>query len=200
MIDKITGIILAGGKSSRMGRDKSFIEFSGRPLIEALIDKLSVLFRDLVIITNKPDCYKQYGLKIYTDKVKDRGPLGGIYTALAVSGQMYNFIVACDMPFVNLDLINYMISNKEGNDCIIPQWEGKVEPLFGLYSKKCLFHIESQLKSNDLRIANLFSKVKTMIIAESEIKRFDLGGSSFTNINTKDDCQYLLKNRCLSLK
>src|SRR3989338_1265003 len=120
MNSKITGVILAGGKSSRMGRDKAFIRFSEGPMIEILINKLSSLFEDLLIITNKPHAYRKYGIKTANDAISGCGPLGGILSALLLSKNKYNFIFACDMPFLNKNLIRYMIGRMKDYDAVIP--------------------------------------------------------------------------------
>lgn len=190
MIDNVTGIILAGGKSSRMGEDKAFLPFPEKSLIEILIDKLSFIFKDLIIITNKLHLYEKYGIKTYCDILKERGPLGGIYTGLVSSEDMHNFIVACDMPFLNRDLIQYMLGEISDYDVVIPERNDRLHPLCAVYSKNCIKPIEKGLSKNNLKITDFLKYVKTRIINEKEIAQFDLDNSSFVNINTpKDYCR-----------
>lgn len=189
----ITGIILAGGKSSRMGEDKAFTLFSGRPLIEVLIDKLSRIFNNLMIITNKPDLYKKYGIEIHTDLLKDHGSLGGIYTGLFYSKTNYNFICACDMPFLNENLIKFMLKKTESYDVLIPQYNARLEPLSAIYSKNCIAPIKEQLSKNNLKVTDFFSSCKVKTITENEIVAFDAIGKCFVNINTREDYHAICK-------
>lgn len=187
MTKKITGIILAGGKSSRMGDDKSFLLCSGKPLIEIVVDKLLHFFKDLIIVTNKPHLYKKYGIRTEPDILKGRGPLGGIYTGLITSLDKYNFIVACDMPFLNQDLIQYMLERINGYDIIIPERSSKLEPLCAVYSKNCLKPIQDELSRNNLKITDFFKQVKVRTITEKETARLNSDKPSFVNINTPQD-------------
>lgn len=184
---KITGIILAGGKSSRMGRDKSFIPLGHKELIEVVIDKLRALFEDLIIVTNNPSRYQKYGLRIVTDVLKDCGPMGGIYAGLLASETLYNFAVACDMPNLNLKLIEYMIKQKHGFDAVVPHLKKGYEALFALYSKNCIIPIYEAIKSEHLKVRDFFKKVNVREIKEDEIKIFGDPDILFTNINTPLD-------------
>ena len=193
MIDNITCIILSGGKSSRMGEDKAFMPLSGKPIIEILIDKLSLLFKDLIIITNSPQLYKKYGLKTYADILKDRGPLGGIHAGLTYSKNRYSFVVACDMPYVNLELVRFMSATIEGYDLVVPEENGQFEPLCAFYSKNCIKTIEDQLHKNNLKIRDFFSFLKVRTITENEIAAFDAEGKCFVNINTRKNYQTICR-------
>jgi molybdopterin-guanine dinucleotide biosynthesis protein A len=188
-MDKISGIILSGGKSSRMGEDKAFLPFPDKPLIEIVIDKLKLIFKELLIITDKPEHYKKYNVKIFKDEFSERGPLGGIYTGLIHSQNKYNFVIACDMPFLNLELINYLIQKINNYDLVSFKYKGKIEPLFAIYSKNCISAIEKQLQDKDFKITNFFSKVKVKIIEEKEALKYDPQGLSFISINTSDEYQ-----------
>jgi len=193
MNDNITAIILAGGKSGRMGEDKSFVDFCGRPLIEILIDKLSPLFKDLIIITNQAHLYRKYEIKTHQDILPDRGPLGGIYTGLTYSKDKYNFILACDMPFLNQELIQYMLGKINDYDVIIPEYNNRLQPLCAIYSKNCIPPIENELNKNNLKIIDFFSQVKVRIITKKEIATFDTEGKCFVNINTPQDYQSIMR-------
>ena len=213
-IPSINGIILAGGKSSRMKCDKAFLKIGSGTMIEALISRLKKKFLKIMIITNDTGKYLRFEKRGPLEVVKDilpahqkrprvltrgaspgKGPLGGIYTGLVKSDSFYNFIFACDMPFVNLDLIEYMINKAKMVDVIVPKWKGRFEPLHAIYSKNCVMPIERQLLRNDLKITNLFSEVKVRVIGEKELGKFNLGSPSFMNINTKRDYQVILEER-----
>tara|TARA_B100000315_G_C14389448_1_gene501223 strand:- start:1 stop:609 length:609 start_codon:yes stop_codon:yes gene_type:complete len=189
MISNFTGIILSGGKSSRMGEDKAFKLFSGRPLIEIVIEKMSSLFEDLLIVTNSPHLYKEYSIRTVSDVVKDCGPLGGIYTGLLSSPKNNNFIVACDMPFLNENLVKFMAKQHEEYDVIIPQFKGLFEPLCAVYSKNCIKPIEKALSNRNFKMIDFLGDVKVRVINEKEISDFDKEALSFININTPLDCE-----------
>ena len=184
---KITGIILAGGKSSRMGRDKSFIRLGNKELIGVVIDKLEALFKDLIIVTNNPPRYQKYALRTVTDVLKGRGPLGGIYAGLLASDSPYNFVVACDMPNLNPELIKYMIKEKNGFDVVVPHLKKGYEALFAVYSKSCIMPIYEAIRSENLRVRDFFKKVNVRELKEGEIKRFGSPDILFMNINTPLD-------------
>ncbi len=184
---EITGIILSGGKSSRMGRDKAFLPFPHKPLIEIMIDKLSVLFNELIVVTGNPHLYSKYGIRTVKDIIPQRGPLGGIYTGLLFSKNHYNFIVACDMPFLNPDLVHYMVQKIKGYDLVVPEYGDQLQPLCAIYSKNCIESIKEELSGDNLKVTCFFKNVKQKLITEEEIKKTDFQGLSFVNINTPEE-------------
>ena len=186
----MTAIILAGGKSSRMGTDKAFLKIGNQPLIKRQIGLLRKLFKKIIIVTNTLPKYRGYkGIKIIPDIIPHRGPLGGIYSGLIASRSFYNFVVACDMPFLNIELLRHMLSRIKGYDVIVARYKGEIEPLSAIYSKDCIRPIKEQLDKNNLKIRDLFKKVKVKVIKESEVIKFDSQAFSFLNINTLDEYQ-----------
>ena len=186
-MSSITGIILSGGKSTRMKTDKAFLKLGPKAMIEELISRVEKKFSKLMIIAETREKYMKFGIEATEDVIPDKGPLGGIYTALVKSESFYNFIFSCDAPFVNPDLIDYMISKAKDFDIIIPRWKDKFEPLHAIYSKNCIEAIENQLAKNDLKIINFFSEVSVKVIEQEELERFDLGQLPFMNINTREE-------------
>lgn len=183
----INGIILAGGKSSRMNCDKAFLKLGSKTIIEELIMRLKKKFSRFIIVANDKEKYMKFGAEVISDILPNKGPLGGIYTGLVKSDSFYNFIFACDTPFLNIDLIEYMVTQAEGADVIVPNWKQKFEPLHAIYSKECIRAIEKQLQKDDLKITNFFSEVKVKEIKQEKLETFNLGESPFININTKED-------------
>lgn len=216
----ITGIILAGGSGERIGCNKAFLKLGSKTLIEELISRLEERFPRLIIVANETEKYRKFHHEVISDILPHKGPLGGIYTGLVNSNSLYNFIVACDMPFIKPDLIRYMMEKIEVNDVIIPKWNGKFEPLCAIYSKKCIKPIEKQLSKDNLKITDFFKDVnpvrsklsktpatplvwtsngvKVKVITEKEVAKFDLKGFSFVNINTPEDCRKF--KLCMDLK
>ncbi|MFQ5951787.1 MAG: molybdenum cofactor guanylyltransferase [Candidatus Omnitrophota bacterium] len=200
MTHRITGIILSGGKSARMGRDKAFILFSGKPLIGVMIDNLSAVCVELIIATNKPYLYQEYNVQVSIDIIKDKGPLGGIHAGLIASRNMYNFVCACDMPFINRDLVGYMAENADGYDAVIVEHKQELEPLCAVYSKNCIEHIEKELYRGNLKMTDFLKSIRIKVMKERDISKFDPEGRSFVNVNTKKDYQCILQETLTNRK
>ena len=183
----MNGIILAGGKSSRFGENKALARIEDQPLIERTVSLLGQFFPKVYIIANTPDDYQYLGLEIRTDIIKDRGPLGGIHAGLTASTHFYNFVTACDMPFLNQHLIRYLSGNLAGFDLVVPRFFGRLQPLCAVYTKACLPQIERQLANGELRLTGLIKAVNSRVIEEDEITAIDPAGRSFANINTRED-------------
>lgn len=183
----MTAIILAGGKSSRFGFDKAFIKIKGIPLIKRQINLLKSIFKKIIIVTDTAQKYRLRNIKVVSDIIKNSGPLSGIHSALTASDSFYNFIVACDMPFLNKRLIRYMIRQKNNYDVLVPEIDGRYHPLFGVYSKNCIPVIEDLLKKDKRKVSGIFPKVKSRFIPKCRIQKFDKDLLSLVNINTRQD-------------
>jgi len=188
----LTVIILAGGKSSRLGinKDKAQFRLVGKPLIDWVISKLTSITNiteDNIIIVGPPDKYPSYK-QVVPDLFSHRGPLVGIYSGLKASPTFYNLIVGCDMPFLETELLWYMWKNIGSEDIIIPRY-GKdyIEPLLAIYSKSCLEIMEKNLKRDILSVRLIFPYLKVKYIEDEEIIKFDPKYLSFFNINFKKD-------------
>ncbi len=138
LIQGITGIILSGGKSSRYGMNKALAPFNGTTIIEKVVTVMNSVFHKTILITNDPEEYASLNLPVYQDIVKGIGPVGGIFTGLESMPDPRGFVVACDMPFLNPDLIRYMVSRKSGFDAVVPKVGWKIESLHALYHRDCL--------------------------------------------------------------
>ena len=185
----LTAIILAGGKSSRIGldQDKAILELDGKRLIDIVISKVKHIVGGNIIIVGPPEKYPSYK-QVVPDLFHQRGPLAGIYSGLKASPTFYNLIVGCDMPFLETELIWYMWGNIYSEDIIIPRY-GKdyVEPLLAIYSKSCLEVMEKNLKRDILPVRLIFPYLKVKYIEDKEIIKFDPKHLSFFNINFKKD-------------
>ena len=185
----MTGIILAGGKNTRIGMEKAFLRIGNKVIIEEISAKLSRILPKIMVVTNSPNSYYYLGVEVVKDILPGKGALGGIYSGLAASETHYNFVLACDMPFISLNLIEYMRKNAEGYDVVIPKLNNYFQPLHAIYSKDCIQPIREQLHRNDLQIFGFFDRVEVKCISGGEVKAFDPGGIAFFNINTKDDTE-----------
>ncbi len=184
---KLTVAIQAGGKSSRMGTDKSFVPFRGRPMIATVIDAVAGLGDELILITNKPDEYAHLGLPMFGDLYPETGPLGGIYTAIHAAAHPHVLTVACDMPWLNRPLLAYMASLRETADVVVPRWEKYPEPLHAVYSKACLEPIKEKLDAQMYKITVFYGRVSLRFVSREEIEQFDPEGKSFVNVNTPEE-------------
>jgi len=193
----ISYIVLAGGKGLRLGQNKALKVIGKRSLLEQVISGLSFFNGDIIIVTASGQSLSKFinypKLRILSDIYPNKGPLGGIYTGLTASESFYNLVVACDMPFLNQALLNYMIQISAGFDMVTPRLGDMVEPLHAVYSKGCLASIEEMLKQGNLKVYELLNLVKVRYVDAEEINRFDPKHLSFFNINTKADLKMAME-------
>ena len=182
----ISGFVIAGGNSRRMGTNKALLLFEGKPLLQHIINTIEP-FCDKVFISGQKADYTRLGIKMVPDLYSDCGPIAGIFSALNYSVSDWNLLVSVDVPFVNDELFLFLISNIGGYDCIIPTNSSGFEPLIGLYNRRTLPVIEEMIKSRDYRLTNLLSKINTRYVDCSHlIKKYP---RLFMNINRMEDYQ-----------
>jgi molybdopterin-guanine dinucleotide biosynthesis protein A len=187
----VNSIILAGGKGLRLGGDKALVVLDGENLLQRVISRLVFLNGSIVLVfaeKQKPLEVAGYPqLKLVTDIYPGKGPLMGIYSGLLNSDSEKNLVVACDMPFLNKRLIEYILDVSTDFDITIPRLGNVVEPLHSVYSKNCLASIVKLLVENNLKIDSLLKMVKVRYVEVEEVDNFDPEHLSFFNINTKAD-------------
>ena len=186
-IKDVAGVILAGGKSLRYGKNKGLAKINGIPLIERVVQVMNSLFQHLIIITNTPDEYAYLRLPMHEDLIKRIGPLGGIFTGLSVISNNAGFFVACDMPLLNRELIRHMVENKNDFDAVVPRVSEEKEALHALYSKRCLPAIRRLIDTGEYRVIRFFHEVSVWYVDEDEIRSFDPELRSFFNVNSPHD-------------
>ncbi len=185
------GAIVAGGKSSRMKRDKALLEWKGRPLIQVVVEALSRVCHKLRVIADDGGRFSFLGLEVYPDKISGMGPLGGIYTALLLSGSEKVFCVGCDMPFLDADLIRGMLDISGEYDVVVPYTSDGFHPLHAVYSRTCIKPIEYALESASPRITSFFDQVRVKKVGEKDFPGLSL---ALTNLNTPADLEEYLAN------
>ena len=186
MSSPISSILLAGGKSSRLGTDKARIKLDGRfAMVQSAAEKLLAVSDEVVAVTDGRR-YDNLKVKWVSDIYPGAGPLGGLYSGLLATKSSHALVVACDMPFLNLALLRYMISLPRDYDVLIPKLGHKLEPLHAIYSRNCLQPIERLLKEGHFKILDFFDQVIVHHLTEEEIERYDSDHHSFFNINTPD--------------
>lgn len=185
--DKVTGVVLAGGKNSRMGADKGLLIVNGKRIVERAIEAMKAAVDEIIIISNGNN-YDYLGYKVYNDIVKNCGPMGGIFTALTYSKTDKNFVVSCDMPFINKELVGFIVENSDGCEIAIPQHGEKLEPLCAVYDKSCKKGFEVLLQRKELKLQDALRhfKVKQIPVPENIS-----AGKCFENINTPAEYETL---------
>lgn len=204
-VHSVSGIILAGGKSTRFGEgvDKAFLPLGNKLLIQWVIEKISPLLNEIIIVTNnKEKKFKKFAVKLVKDIYSGYGALSGLHSGLSNAKNFYSFVCACDTPFIRPELVRYLIKKKKKYDVVIPWLEnfpgqgrhrsgasqGGQQPFSALYSKNCLKPIvEVMKKKTNPKIIDFFERVNVCKIDEKEIKKVDPQLISFFNINTWDD-------------
>lgn len=202
----MTSIILAGGNSSRFGWNKALEIINGKNLVQRVVSCLISLSKEIIIVTARGENFSYLPsspmIKTVADIHPGKGPLCGIYSGLVISSYPQAIVVGCDMPFLNIALLNYMTQLSPAFDVVAPRIGDKIEPLCAIYSKNCLAPIHKLLERNELRISELFSVVRVRYVEEDEIDRFDPEHLSFYNINTQadlDEARRLAVEKCLLL-
>ena len=182
-----SAIVLAGGRSSRMGRPKALLPFDGVPLIEHIVGALRTRFEDVVVVAAPEQPLPAMPARVVRDDVPYQGPVGGLcYGLRAVRGEVC-FATSCDSAFFSMPLVDVLLSRIAGYDVVVPHWQGRPQPLHAVYRTSVAPLLEAQLRSGELRAVALFDRVRTRRVDEEEIRRFDPAGRSFFNMNTPDD-------------
>ncbi len=192
----LAGVILAGGENRRMGKNKAFLTLDGRMFLWRIIGTLTPLFRDLILVTREPEQYVGFPVRPVTDLYPERGPLTGIISGLAASNDRYNFCVACDMPFIRTDLVQYMMKRVSGREALVPfvsvrtgEEKGRrwFQPLHAVYGRGCLPVLERSLREGRRSLRELIPSLDVRVLGEKEITPFDPMLQSFRSINTVEE-------------
>lgn len=179
--EKITGIILAGGKSSRMKENKAFVKINNIPFIEHILNNVKGVCDKVMIIANS-DQYDKYGV-VYHDLVKESGPLAGINTGLHYSNTFKNLVVSCDVPFITTKLLQYLIDESKECDIVLPSVNGKTHQLIGIYTKNCQAVFERELMKGNLKLAQVNELLN---LKKINIDTTVFEPNTFLNINTPE--------------
>ena len=196
----LTAFVLAGGKSRRMGQDKALLQYQGHYLVEYPIRVLRQITQDVRIVGDSAK-YSFLGLPVVPDSVESKGPLSGIYSALKISPSDYNLFLACDMPLMRAEFFSLLLARIHGNDAIVMRFEdGTMEPLCSIYRSSCLAEIEVYFSSKKFKISDFFESVKVAFIEEQDLRRHGLSTEIFTNINTSQELQQLVRQNPFMLQ
>lgn len=192
--EAISAIVLAGGRSRRLGTDKALLSWQDEHLIQRIVRILKQRFEEIWAVTGETKKYKDIlGVPVLEDAIKNRGPMGGLYTGLLASTNEYNLVVGCDMPLMGLNVIDLLIRQIDGSQVIVPEIAGFKVPTMALYHKSCLAKIEEMLRGQDWSLQSLLKVVTTKVVPEEMIKRVDPQLRCFTNLNTLEDWRRLTR-------
>lgn len=189
---KATGVVLSGGRSSRMRSNKAFVEVHGQRIIESVLAKLCGIMDDVLLVTNDPEAYIKYEserLRVVTDIIPGKGPLSGIHAGLHYARHRSIVAVACDMPFLNPDFLLYMIDQTDGLDAVVPRIGEYFQPLCAVYRKSCYEPLQNALMNDQLKISRLYDLLNIRYIDEKEIRVYGDPDLMFFNVNNHDDLQ-----------
>jgi len=187
--ENVTAIVLAGGKGKRLGQAKATLKLGDRTIIEDVVEQMAGIAGEVIVVTSNSqnDLPHNLNAKVFTDIQPGKSALGGVYTGLVKSSNQYNLVVACDMPFLNLELLKHMILLSPDVDIVTIKVGLNVEPLHAVYSKGCIESIENMFAKDDLQVSHLLDEVKVRYIDEDELDEYDPHHLSFFNINNKTD-------------
>jgi molybdopterin-guanine dinucleotide biosynthesis protein A len=184
---QVTGVILAGGQSRRMGRDKAFLPFGKGLLIERVIEVVQQVTADVILITNTPERYQRFGLPMFSDVIAETGSLGGIYTGLVSAKTPYSLCLACDMPFMKPTFLRFLCRTAAEADVVIPRNAEDFQPLCAVYSQVCRDPIRDKIEVGQLKITGFFDQVRVHIIEGEFLARYDPRDEMFFNANTPEE-------------
>jgi molybdopterin-guanine dinucleotide biosynthesis protein A len=192
-IPPCSGIILAGGLSSRFGgRNKALIEWKGRPLLAHIRQAFGDLFQEIILVTNAPGAFAAWDMTLVTDLFAERSSLTGIQAGLFYANHPLAFVTACDTPLLQPALIRMLlVAARDDIDVVIPKTEKGLEPLCAVYSQRCLDPITHRLRQGDYRIRSFFRKARVRHVPEPQLRRCDPDLRSFYNINTSEDLAHV---------
>jgi molybdenum cofactor guanylyltransferase len=184
----VTGVIQAGGRSTRMGGDpKALMELGGRPIVARVLDVVRQVTERVLLVTNTPDLYAFLGLPMVPDVFPEGGSLGGIYSGLRAAPGDAAFTVACDMPFLSAPVARLVVTRAGEADVVAPRIGAQWETLHACYGKACLGPMERRLREGQLRITGFFDEVRVLAITEAEVVAVGDPARVFMNVNTPDE-------------
>jgi len=188
--EEITGIILAGGKSRRLGEEKGLAEFNGKPLIQHTIDILQPVCYKIIISANRQlDGYAAFGYEVVEDQIKDIGPMGGLMACLERSDTRYNFVISCDTPFIPSDLFPFLLESIENFQVAVPvHHDNYIEPLCAVYATNVIWQLQHCIENRNYKLTDFIAEVKAKKLTINDQLPF-YHDEMFVNMNTRKDIQ-----------
>jgi molybdopterin-guanine dinucleotide biosynthesis protein A len=195
----LTGIVVAGGKGTRLGgRDKAFLDVGGEPIIAQTLRLFERLFVQTVVVTLHPERFAGFGVETAVDRFRGRGPLAGIHAGLLAARAAYAFVAACDMPTLDAEVIRFLVDRigrpdgRAGPDAIVPCWDGDIEPLHAVYATRCAAAMERSLGRGEHAIRDFLREASVDYVPEQVLAQLPGAARSFTNVNTPAELAQLV--------
>lgn len=185
--DVLTGIVLAGGLSTRMGRDKASLPWQGEDLLHAALRALAPVCDRLIVVSNRPRAIALAGVSVVADRFAGCGPLAGIHAGLTAATGDYSFVAACDMPYLRSAAVAWMAAAAAGYDAAVPYIDGYYHPLHAVYSRRCLPAIEQMLVAGQCRVLDFYPAIRLRPVTAAELACFDPELAMLNNLNTPED-------------
>ncbi|MEK7236868.1 MAG: molybdenum cofactor guanylyltransferase [Nitrospirota bacterium] len=187
----VTGVLLAGGKSRRMGEDKRYLVVGEQTLLERGLAVLRSIFQEVLVVIAQDSPPLDVEARVVRDLVPDCGSLGGLYTGLTQATTPYIFVVACDMPFLDPAVIAQFTSRRDTADIVMAKLAARLHPMHALYSKQCLPVVEQMIRARQLKIQEMVSQSSLHVryVTEADLRILDPSGRSFQNVNTPEDLE-----------
>lgn len=182
-----TGIVLAGGKSERMGQNKALLTLGGRSLIEIILERVGLVCTEVMVVTADPEPFINLGVPLVQDRLPGIGVLGGLHAGLSAATYELILAVGCDMPFLNSRLLSAFADWAQGFDVAVLRQGGQVEPLHAAYRKTCIPAIEAAARRNQRRVVAFFPDVRVRYVTADEVRPIDPDLLSFRNVNTPEE-------------
>ena len=191
METEVTGVLLAGGKSRRMGEDKRYLIVGEQTLLERGLAVLRSTFQEVLVVIAQDSLPLNIDARVVRDLVADCGSLGGVYTGLMQATTPYIFVAACDMPFLNQAVITQFIRRRTTADIVMAQLAARLHPMHAVYGKECLSAMEQMMMARQLKIQDLVSHTSLRVhyVTETDLFTIDPSGRSFHNVNTPADLE-----------
>jgi molybdopterin-guanine dinucleotide biosynthesis protein A len=186
--DRVAGVVLAGGKNSRMGgRDKAFLRVNGETVFARTLALMQVCFPQVLVVSNRPERYAGFPVEVIGDEILDLGPLGGLHAALGRIRCPYAFVVACDMPFLRVEPIRFLVTRLRDQEALVPRWGGDVEPLHAIYSAALRPRIAAEVAAGTRALREFLPRVRVEYVPESVMEGVTGAEESFRNVNTPEE-------------
>jgi molybdopterin-guanine dinucleotide biosynthesis protein A len=184
MAGLVSGVVLAGGASRRMGRDKAVLKLAGRPMITSVVERLREVAAEVIIVADDTERYQRFADRCVPDVYPGVGTLGGIHAGLQTAAHEVAVIVGCDMPFLNPDLLTWFVTEADGSDLVVLKHSRGVEPLHAVYRKSCLPSIEATIRRGERCAFAFYDQIRVRTVEPDEIASLDPDLRSFRNLNT----------------
>lgn len=185
---RVTGVILAGGRNSRMGGiDKAFLRVGGATIFERTLEVLRRCFTRVVVVSNRPEKYRGYAVDVTPDELVGLGPLGGLHAALGRIDTHYAFVTACDMPYLRQEPIRYLVSRLGDQDAIVPHWDGDIEPLHALYAARLRPRLEAAAALGARALRDVLPGLDVDYVSQAAMAQVAGAEESFRNVNTPEE-------------